>query len=32
VSNPAVVPQTWATFIPKGPTLDTNSAAQPQSQ
>jgi type VII secretion protein EccB len=32
VSNPAVVPQTWATFIPKGPTLDTYSASQPQSQ
>ncbi|MCZ9347652.1 type VII secretion protein EccB, partial [Streptomyces sp. TRM76130] len=32
LSNPAIVPQTWATFIPKGPTLDTASAAQPQSQ
>ncbi|GAA2967626.1 type VII secretion protein EccB [Streptomyces enissocaesilis] len=32
VSNPAVVPQPWAKFIPKGPTLDTGSAAQPQSQ
>ncbi|MPY63143.1 type VII secretion protein EccB [Streptomyces spongiae] len=32
VSNPAYVPQTWATFIPKGPTLDTGSASQPQSQ
>lgn len=32
VSNPAIVPQTWATFIPKGPTLDTGSASQPQSQ
>jgi hypothetical protein len=32
VSNPAIVPQSWATFIPKGPTLDTGSAAQPQSQ
>ncbi|MFC3575231.1 type VII secretion protein EccB [Streptomyces yaanensis] len=32
VSNPAIVPQSWATFIPKGPTLDTVSAAQPQSQ
>ncbi|CAL9426163.1 hypothetical protein SUDANB145_01951 [Streptomyces sp. enrichment culture] len=32
VSSPAIVPQTWATFIPKGPTLDTGSAAQPQSQ
>lgn len=32
LSNPAVVPQTWATFIPKGPMLDTASAAQPQSQ
>ncbi|MGI5378601.1 type VII secretion protein EccB [Streptomyces sp. CA-251387] len=32
LSKPAFVPQTWATFIPKGPTLDTASAAQPQSQ
>ncbi|MFJ9589841.1 type VII secretion protein EccB [Streptomyces acidicola] len=32
VANPAIVPQTWATFIPKGPTLDTGSASQPQSQ
>lgn len=32
VSNPAIVPQSWATFIPKGPTLDTGSAAQEQSQ
>jgi hypothetical protein len=32
VSNMAIVPQTWATFIPKGPMLDTGSAAQPQSQ
>ncbi|MEU6098695.1 type VII secretion protein EccB [Streptomyces sp. NPDC047079] len=32
VSNPAVVPQSWATFIPKGPTLDTLDAAQPQAQ
>ncbi|MER6093992.1 type VII secretion protein EccB [Streptomyces bluensis] len=32
VSNPAIVPKTWATFIPKGPMLDTGSAAQPQSQ
>ncbi|MFI9647864.1 type VII secretion protein EccB [Streptomyces sp. NPDC052040] len=32
VSNPAVVPQSWATFIPKGPTLDTGGAAQPQAQ
>lgn len=32
LSDPAIVPQTWATFIPKGPTLDTASAAQPQSQ
>jgi type VII secretion protein EccB len=32
LSNPAIVPQTWATFIPKGPTLDTGSAAQEQSQ
>lgn len=32
VSNPVIVPQTWATFIPKGPTLDTGSASQPQSQ
>ncbi|MBT2529239.1 type VII secretion protein EccB [Streptomyces sp. ISL-99] len=30
--NSAVVPQSWAEFIPKGPTLDTTSAAQPQSQ
>jgi type VII secretion protein EccB len=32
VSHPAIVPQTWAKFIPKGPMLDTGSAAQPQSQ
>ncbi|GAB2765082.1 type VII secretion protein EccB [Streptomyces bullii] len=32
LSSPAIVPQTWARFIPKGPTLDTASAAQPQSQ
>ncbi|MGW1162803.1 type VII secretion protein EccB [Streptomyces sp. NPDC002519] len=32
VSSPAVVPQSWATFIPKGPTLDTGGAAQPQAQ
>lgn len=32
LSNPAIVPQSWATFIPKGPTLDTASASQPQSQ
>ncbi|OAH10710.1 type VII secretion protein EccB [Streptomyces jeddahensis] len=32
LSNLAIVPQSWATFIPKGPTLDTGSAAQPQSQ
>ncbi|MBT2504817.1 type VII secretion protein EccB [Streptomyces sp. ISL-98] len=32
VANPAIVPQTWAKFIPKGPMLDTGSAAQPQSQ
>ncbi|WP_210592852.1 type VII secretion protein EccB [Streptomyces sp. GESEQ-35] len=32
LNNPVFVPQTWATFIPKGPTLDTGSAAQPQSQ
>lgn len=32
VSRPAIVPQTWAAFIPKGPTLDTGSAAQEQSQ
>ncbi|QOV35188.1 type VII secretion protein EccB [Streptomyces ferrugineus] len=32
LSNPAIVPQTWATFIPKGPTLNTTSASQPQSQ
>ncbi|MFE5817353.1 type VII secretion protein EccB [Streptomyces sp. NPDC056479] len=32
LTNRAIVPQTWATFIPKGPTLDTTSASQPQSQ
>ncbi|MGW1028661.1 type VII secretion protein EccB [Streptomyces sp. NPDC002577] len=32
VSNPAIVPQPWAAFIPKGPTLDTGSAMQEQSQ
>ncbi|MEU1854071.1 type VII secretion protein EccB [Streptomyces sp. NPDC019990] len=32
VSKPAIVPQTWAAFISKGPTLDTGSASQPQSQ
>ncbi|GGX51847.1 type VII secretion protein EccB [Streptomyces chartreusis] len=32
LSSPSIVPQTWATFIPKGPTLDTTSATQPQSQ
>ncbi|GHH16603.1 type VII secretion protein EccB [Streptomyces lanatus] len=32
VSSPAIVPQTWAAFIPKGPTLDTGSASQEQSQ
>ncbi|MFJ9121639.1 type VII secretion protein EccB [Streptomyces sp. NPDC102394] len=32
VSRPAIVPQTWATFIPKGPTLDTGGAKQEQSQ
>jgi type VII secretion protein EccB len=32
VSQPGIVPQTWATFIPKGPMLDTGSAAQEQSQ
>jgi hypothetical protein len=32
LNQPAVVPQTWATFIPKGPTLDTAGASQPQSQ
>jgi type VII secretion protein EccB len=32
VTNIAIVPQTWATFIPKGPTLDTGSASQEQSQ
>jgi hypothetical protein len=32
VSRPAIVPQTWAAFIPTGPTLDTGSAAQEQSQ
>ncbi|MEV0094313.1 type VII secretion protein EccB [Streptomyces sp. NPDC050738] len=28
----APVPATWAEFIPKGPTLDTGAASQPQSQ
>ncbi|WP_030896578.1 type VII secretion protein EccB [Streptomyces sp. NRRL S-474] len=32
VSKPAIVPQTWAAFISKGPMLDTGSASQPQSQ
>ncbi|MFH0519055.1 type VII secretion protein EccB [Streptomyces sp. M41] len=32
VNKPAIVPQTWAGFIPKGPTLDTGSATQEQSQ
>ncbi|WP_030944971.1 type VII secretion protein EccB [Streptomyces sp. NRRL S-646] len=32
ITNPAMVPQTWAEFIPKGPTLDTGSASQEQSQ
>ncbi|MFD5097758.1 type VII secretion protein EccB [Streptomyces albidochromogenes] len=32
VSSPAIVPQPFAEFIPKGPMLDTGSAAQPQSQ
>ncbi|MDG4856945.1 type VII secretion protein EccB [Streptomyces sp. T-3] len=32
VTNQMVVPYTWAQFIPKGPTLDTGSAKQPQSQ
>ncbi|MFF4504192.1 type VII secretion protein EccB [Streptomyces sp. NPDC001401] len=32
ITNIALVPQTWATFIPKGPTLDTGSASQEQSQ
>lgn len=32
LSNAAIVPQPWAKFIPKGPMLDTGSAAQPQSQ
>jgi len=32
ITNPALVPQTWAEFIPKGPTLDTGSASQEQSQ
>ncbi|MFI5758864.1 type VII secretion protein EccB [Streptomyces sp. NPDC051569] len=32
VAHIAVVPATWAEFIPKGPTLDTGSASQPQSQ
>ncbi|WP_369172723.1 type VII secretion protein EccB [Streptomyces sp. R28] len=31
-SQSLFVPQTWATFIPKGPTLDTGSATQEQSQ
>jgi type VII secretion protein EccB len=29
---PAPVPATWAEFIPKGPTLETRAASQPQSQ
>ncbi|RPF36701.1 type VII secretion protein EccB [Streptomyces sp. TLI_185] len=32
ITNLALVPQTWAEFIPKGPTLDTGSASQEQSQ
>ncbi|NUP19278.1 MAG: type VII secretion protein EccB [Streptomyces sp.] len=32
VSKPAIVPKPWAVFIPKGPTLDTGSASQEQSQ
>ncbi|MDQ0993385.1 type VII secretion protein EccB [Streptomyces sp. V3I7] len=32
VANPAVVPQSWAAFVPKGPTLDTGGAIQPQAQ
>ncbi|MFE9024416.1 type VII secretion protein EccB [Streptomyces sp. NPDC007808] len=32
VARPAIVPQTWAAFISKGPMLDTGRAAQPQSQ
>jgi type VII secretion protein EccB len=32
VFSPAIVPQAWAKFIPKGPMLDTGSATQPQSQ
>jgi type VII secretion protein EccB len=32
VSAPVIVPQSWAAFIPKGPTLDTGGAAQEQSQ
>ncbi|WP_329123717.1 type VII secretion protein EccB [Streptomyces sp. NBC_01465] len=31
-TDSAPVPATWAEFIPKGPTLDTGAAAQPQSQ
>ena len=32
ITNPVLVPQTWAEFIPKGPTLDTGAASQEQSQ
>ncbi|MFC7308693.1 type VII secretion protein EccB [Streptomyces monticola] len=32
VKRPAIVPRNWAEFIPKGPMLDTGSAAQEQSQ
>ncbi|MBY8889181.1 type VII secretion protein EccB [Streptomyces sp. PTM05] len=28
--QPVPVPRTWSSFLPAGPTLDTNSAAQPQ--
>ncbi|WP_338673272.1 type VII secretion protein EccB [Streptomyces sp. SCSIO 30461] len=32
LTTPVIVPQSWAAFISKGPTLDTGSAAQPQGQ
>ncbi|GAA1370613.1 type VII secretion protein EccB [Streptomyces beijiangensis] len=32
VAATALVPATWAEFIPKGPTLDTGAASQPQGQ
>ncbi|MEV6948526.1 type VII secretion protein EccB [Streptomyces sp. NPDC051172] len=32
ITNLTLVPQTWAEFIPKGPTLDTGAASQEQSQ